>query len=127
MSSCELPMEPAALPTQIRAASRLARSSTSEDTKRSCRITSASCSARSAFSVKSSGSPGPAPTSVTSPAARGAVEVVASSCCAMRGRDDHQPRSVQILGYELAKGEFQLAGGRECHELGRDLRSNHGD
>src|ERR1700722_16295033 len=44
---------------------------------------SASWSARSAFRVNSSGSPGPAPTSVTSPAARGAVDVVASRRCAI--------------------------------------------
>ena len=36
-------------------------------TSRSCRITSASCSARSALSVSSPASPGPAPTSTTEP------------------------------------------------------------
>jgi hypothetical protein len=71
-------------PRRCAVASRRARSSTASGTRRSYRITSASCSARSALRVRSSGSPGPAPTRVTSPAARGAVEVVASNCCAMR-------------------------------------------
>jgi len=53
------------------------------DTRRSWRMMSASCSARSAFRVNSSGSPGPAPTSVTSPVARGAADVVASKRCAI--------------------------------------------
>ena len=77
-------LPPEDLPTQIRAASRRARSSTSGDTRRSCRMTSASWSARKAFKVRSSGSPGPAPTKVTSPAARAAPEAPASSCCAIR-------------------------------------------
>ena len=48
-------LPPAVLPTQIRAASRRAKSSTAADTKRSCRMTSASWSARRAFNVSSSG------------------------------------------------------------------------
>ena len=36
-------------------------------TRRSCRITSADCIARNALSVRSPGSPGPAPTSTTVP------------------------------------------------------------
>ena len=55
------------LPTQIRSASRRARFSTSAETSRSYRITSASCKARRVFSVNKPASPGPAPTSTTLP------------------------------------------------------------
>ena len=51
----------------IRSASRRARSRIAGATSRSATITSASCSARIALKVSRSGSPGPAPTSVTRP------------------------------------------------------------
>ena len=57
------------LPTSMRLASRRASSSTSSETRSSNRMTSADCKARRAFSVSSSASPGPAPTSVTRPRA----------------------------------------------------------
>ena len=75
---CDTDAPRARLPTSIRVASRRARPSTSAETSRSCRITSASCSARSAFSVSSPGSPGPAPTSATDPRDCPGAEIDAS-------------------------------------------------
>ncbi|MNE16693.1 hypothetical protein D3C80_1096460 [compost metagenome] len=68
MSSCLQLSRPPRFPTNMRFASRRASSRTSTDTRSSNRMTSAACKARTAFSVRSSASPGPAPTSVTNPA-----------------------------------------------------------
>ncbi len=67
MSSCLHDGPKPVLPTSILRASRRAKSSTSRDTRSSNKMTSADCSARTARSVSSSASPGPAPTRVTEP------------------------------------------------------------
>jgi hypothetical protein len=69
------------LPTIIFFASRRAKSRIAGATRSSIRITSADCSARTARSVSSSGSPGPAPTKVTEP-----CSTVAPSCCVSTSR-----------------------------------------
>ena len=55
-------------PTSIRFAFERAKLRISSDTRESKRMMSADCKARMALTVRSSGSPGPAPTSVTRPA-----------------------------------------------------------
>ncbi len=70
MSSCLHDGAWPVLPTSIFLASRRAKSRMSGDTRSSNRITSADCSARTARNVKSSGSPGPAPTRITEPPSR---------------------------------------------------------
>ena len=67
ISSCLQDGAKPVLPTSIFFASRRAKSRIAGATRSSIRITSADCSARTARSVSNSGSPGPAPTSVTEP------------------------------------------------------------
>ena len=66
----------------MRFASRRASSRTSSETRSSNRITSADCSARTAFSVNNSASPGPAPTIVTRPV----VEFVPAATSSIKAR-----------------------------------------
>ena len=89
MSSCLQEGRWPVLPTSRRLASRRAKSRISGATRSSNRITSAERSARTALSVSSSGSPGPAPTRVTWPvalrlvaAARGRRAAARPSPCA---------------------------------------------
>ena len=112
----------------MRSASRRAKSSTASGTRRSCRITSASCSARKALSVSSSGSPGPAPTSVTSPAAGAAAALEASSCCAMRRAPLSSPsmnRRAAGPSTRLSKKRRRASGPRKRRRLTARSSASH--
>ena len=67
MNSCGVDLQPPRLPTWMTRAAGFAMASTSSLARSSARITSAAWSAFTAFSVSSSGSPGPAPTRMTLP------------------------------------------------------------
>ncbi len=81
ISSCLQDGPAPVLPTIIFLASRRAKSKISGATRSSIKMMSADCNARTARSVNNSGSPGPAPTSVTEPAS---VERASLRVSAMR-------------------------------------------
>ena len=85
-----------ALPTKMRSASRRAIASASSVPRRSCTMTSASPSRRSARKVSRSPAPGPAPTRCTMP--RGARSAFASASSIARSASASRPAAASAAG-----------------------------
>ena len=113
------------LPTSMRLASRRAKSSTSFETRSSYRITSADCSARTARSVSNSGSPGPAPTSVTEPCSAAVACAFASRSNASKVVPEGSPfgscSAVRVKTCQNSRRPLNVS--PDCFTASRQLRA----